>query len=385
MDMCNVHGNIWEERGPDYRFLRILEPEPGCFSEEERLRAINGPLIDWYREHARDLPWRKDRDAYHVWISEIMLQQTRVEAVKPYYLRFMEAFPNAEALAGAEDEVLLKMWEGLGYYSRARNLKKAAIRIRDEYGGELPASREELLTLPGIGSYTAGAVASIAFGIPVPAVDGNVLRVLSRFLGSRLDVSLSGTKKRFEKLLSETMDREEPGLYNQGLFEVGALVCVPNGAPRCGICPLAWLCRAKREGLWEELPVKASKKPRRVQEKTIFVLTSGTQVAIRKRPDKGLLASLYEFPGAEGCLSLENDWEKAADAAGVAREDIVSVEPLGEAKHIFSHVEWHMTGYHIRLKGKIPERFVAADIRELETRYPIPSAFEAYRKAFSER
>ena len=326
--MCNVHGNIWEERGPDYRFLRTLEPEPGCFSEEERLRAINGPLIDWYREHARDLPWRKDRDAYHVWISEIMLQQTRVEAVKPYYLRFMEAFPNAEALAGAEDEVLLKMWEGLGYYSRARNLKKAAIRIRDEYGGELPASGEELLTLPGIGSYTAGAVASIAFGIPAPAVDGNVLRVLSRFLGSRLDVSLSGTKKRFEKLLSETMDREEPGLYNQGLFEVGALVCVPNGAPRCGICPLAWLCRAKREGLWEELPVKASKKPRRVQEKTIFVLTSGTQVAIRKRPDKGLLASLYEFPGAEGCLSLENDWEKAADAAGVAREDIVSVEPL---------------------------------------------------------
>ena len=171
----------------------------------------------------------------------------------------MEAFPNAEALAGAEDEVLLKMWEGLGYYSRARNLKKAAIRIRDEYGGELPASGEELLTLPGIGSYTAGAVASIAFGIPAPAVDGNVLRVLSRFLGSRLDVSLSGTKKRFEKLLSETMDREEPGLYNQGLFEVGALVCVPNGAPRCGICPLAWLCRAKREGLWEELPVKASK------------------------------------------------------------------------------------------------------------------------------
>ena len=160
---------------------------------------------------------------------------------------------------------------------------------------------------------------------------------------------------------------------------------MPNGAPRCGICPLAWLCRAKREGLWEELPVKASKKPRRVQEKTIFVLTSGTQVAIRKRPDKGLLASLYEFPGAEGCLSWENDWEKAADAAGVAREDIVSVEPLGEAKHIFSHVEWHMTGYHIRLKGKIPERFVAADIRELETRYPIPSAFEAYRKAFSER
>ena len=383
--MCNVHGNIWEERGPDYRFLRTLEPEPGCFSEEERLRAINGPLIDWYREHDRDLPWRKDRDAYHVWISEIMLQQTRVEAVKPYYLRFMEAFPNAEALAGAEDEVLLKMWEGLGYYSRARNLKKAAIRIRDEYGGELPASREELLTLPGIGSYTAGAVASIAFGIPAPAVDGNVLRVLSRFLGSRLDVSLSGTKKRFEKLLSETMDREEPGLYNQGLFEVGALVCVPNGAPRCSICPLAWFCRAKREGLWEELPVKASKKPRRVQEKTIFVLTSGTQVAIRKRPDKGLLASLYEFPGAEGCLSLENDWEKAADAAGVAREDIVSVEPLGEAKHIFSHVEWHMTGYHIRLKGKIPERFVAADIRELETRYPIPSAFEAYRKAFSER
>lgn len=204
--MCNVHGNIWEERGPDYRFLRTLEPEPGCFSEEERLRAINGPLIDWYREHARDLPWRKDRDAYHVWISEIMLQQTRVEAVKPYYLRFMEAFPNAEALAGAEDEVLLKMWEGLGYYSRARNLKKAAIVACEQYGGCLPADYSQLLKLPGIGSYTAGAIASIAYGIAEPAVDGNVLRVLSRVLESREDISRQAVKKEMENLVRRVED-----------------------------------------------------------------------------------------------------------------------------------------------------------------------------------
>ncbi len=377
-----------DNRGyPDYRFLRTLEREPGSLPDEERLRAINGPLLTWYSEHARDLPWRKDRQAYHIWISEIMLQQTRVEAVKPYYRRFMEAFPDAAALAAAEDETLLKLWEGLGYYSRARNLKKAAVEICEKYGGELPASWKELLALPGIGSYTAGAIASIAFGIPAPAVDGNVLRVLSRFLGSRRDVSQASTKKYFEEILTKTMDREEPGLFNQGLFEVGALVCVPKGAPRCEDCPLSWLCRARMEGLWEEIPVKASKKPRRVEERTILVITNGSQVAIRKRPDKGLLASLYEFPGVEERLALENekDWKKAASAVGVAESDVESVKPLGEAKHIFSHVEWHMTGYHISIKCPIPQPYVSADIRELETRYPVPSAFEAYRKAFSEK
>lgn len=377
--MYDIRKDSRESQGSDYRFLRTLERVPGSFSDEERLRAINGPLLCWYRENARDLPWRKDQDAYHVWISEIMLQQTRVEAVKPYYLRFMEAFPDVAALAGAEDDLLLKLWEGLGYYSRARNLKKAAIRIRDEYGGKLPASREALLSLPGIGSYTAGAIASIAFNLPVPAVDGNVLRVLSRFFGSFRDVGLAGTKSYFEKLLSETMDATAPGLYNQGLFEVGALVCIPRGEPRCDSCPIAWLCRARMEGSWAALPVKAAKKPRRVEEKTILVITNGSQVAIRRRPKRGLLASLYEFPGIDGRVSDAHD---AAAASGVPGEEIVSVEALGEARHVFSHVEWHMTGYHIRVKGQIPDRYIAADIDELEARYPVPSAFAAYRKAF---
>ena len=352
---------------------------------EDSIKAIREPLLSWFKANARDLPWRKSREPYPIWISEIMLQQTRVEAVKPYFERFMEAFPQIRDLAGAGEEKLLKLWEGLGYYSRAKNLKKAAVLVMEEYGGIMPGSYKELLKLPGIGTYTAGAIASIAYRIPVPAVDGNVMRVLSRFLGSRQDIADPRTKKGFEELLLSSMEQKEPGLFNQGLFEVGALVCVPKGAPKCALCPLFFSCKSGREGLWEEIPVKASKKPRRIEEKTVFVFgsecTGRRCVALRKRPDKGLLASLYEFPAVEGRVGPDGVME-AIGRFGIAREAVCQVSFLGEAKHIFSHVEWHMAGYGIQVKGKLPGTFVSADIRELEGKYPLPSAFLAYKKAF---
>ncbi len=294
------------ESGNLYRKLQVLEPESAPLTRPERLRAINGPLLAWYEEHARILPWREDASPYRVWISEIMLQQTRVEAVKPYFTRFLEAFPDVKALAAAPEDRLLKLWEGLGYYNRARNLKKAAGIIMERYGGRVPDTKEELLSLPGIGSYTAGAIASIAYGKPEPAVDGNVLRVLSRVLASREDVASAAVKRQFEEDLALTMPRGDCSAFNQGLIEIGALVCLPNGEPRCGECPLRSVCLAARNGLTASIPYKAPKKPRRVEERTILLIESGDLVAIRKRPENGLLASMYEFPGLEGRQSAES-------------------------------------------------------------------------------
>ncbi len=397
---------------------------------EERLRAVGAPLIAWYKTHARDLPWRQDRDPYGIWISEIMLQQTRVEAVKPYYARFMERLPDVPALARVEEEALLKLWEGLGYYSRARNLKKAAVQMVERYGGQVPSGYEELIGLPGIGSYTAGAIASIAYKIPVPAVDGNVLRVISRVLGSLADISRPQTKTWMEGALKKTMDQEQPGLFNQGLFEVGALLCTPykgerrvskelsaaDTGPGCGECPLAPVCVAREKDMWRMIPVKAGKKARRIEERTVLILRGWKEsaegsrgegpddpcgepqalggsegrtevVAIRKRPSKGLLASLYEFPNVEGRLELEDGDARSraivSRTVGVAKEQIGAIRPLGEAKHVFSHVEWHMVGYLIHVEGGLPQSFIGADTRELEGKYPLPNAFLAYRKALS--
>lgn len=349
-------------------------------SEKARLCAVGQPLVSWFEQHARDLPWRKEPSPYQVWVSEIMLQQTRVEAVKPYYQRWMKTLPTIEALAQAEDDVLMKLWEGLGYYRRARNLKAAAQKLCQDYEGRLPRSYEKLKTLPGIGEYTAGAVASLAFGIPVPAVDGNAMRVVSRLLGSYEDVSLEKTKKRFAGLLKEAMDKEKPGAFNQGLFEVGAMVCIPRGKPRCEECPLASLCVAKKKGLWDELPVKPQKKPRRIEEKTVLVISNGREVALHKRSDQGLLASLYEFPNWEGQMLMETPGE-AEEMLGLQPGRVCAIWPLGEARHVFSHVEWHMVGYRIEVRDKLPETWICADFRDLEEKYPIPSAFLAYKKA----
>ena len=259
------------------------------------LEQLAEPLLSWYDEHARILPWREEPTAYRVWVSEIMLQQTRVEAVKPYYERFMEALPGIRELAACPEERLLKLWEGLGYYNRARNLKKAAEILVEEYEGVMPKDYEAVLALPGIGSYTAGAVLSIAYEKCYPAVDGNVLRVLSRVTEDDRDILKQSVKKSVETALQAVMPQDRPGAFNQALMELGATVCVPNGQARCEECPLKNLCRGHRDGIELEFPKKAAKKPRRVEERTVLVLLRGDDRAIRKRPPKGLLSGLYEL------------------------------------------------------------------------------------------
>ena len=346
---------------------------------DKNLRKIADPLVKWYREQKRDLPWRHDVTAYKVWVSEIMLQQTRVEAVKPYYARFLNAFPTIEDLANAEEDKLLKMWEGLGYYNRVRNMQKAAQQVMIDYHGEFPAEYEEIRELTGIGNYTAGAIASFAFGIPKPAVDGNVLRVISRLTASYEDIMKANVRERVEEELEEVIPEKAASDFNQGLIELGAIVCVPNGAPKCGECPLRHLCRAYEQGIALELPVKSKAKERRIEKRTVFVFQDGEHIAIRKRAGKGLLAGLYEFPNVEGWLSEE---EAIAFSKQIGLAPL-RIQKLGEGKHIFSHVEWHMTGYRIRvdeLERSCTEKMLFIHPEEIQAEYPIPAAFETYTK-----
>ena len=344
-----------------------------------RLKEAAEPLIEWFRENKRDLPWRKRLSAYRVWISEIMLQQTRVEAVKPYYDRFLEELPDVQSLAAVSEERLLKLWEGLGYYSRARSLKIAAQQIMDIYGGVFPDTYEEILSLKGIGSYTAGAISSFVYNIQKPAVDGNVLRVVTRLLADSEDIMKASVKRKIEELLEEIIPREAAGDFNQSLIELGAVVCLPNGEPKCGECPVNHLCLAYEQGNQTDYPVRSRAKPRRIEERTVFVFCDSRAAAIRKRPERGLLAGMYEFPGVEGRLTQEQAVEYGKSLGLVP----VRIRSLGEAKHIFSHVEWHMTGYEIlvdELEKKLPGDVIFAARSELEEKYPMPSTFEPYLK-----
>ena len=367
-----------------------------------RLEQLVEPLLGWFVENARTLPWRTDPSPYRVWVSEIMLQQTRVEAVKPYFERFMTALPEIRDLAVCQEDRLLKLWEGLGYYNRVRNMQKAAVEVVENYGGELPADYEKLFALKGIGSYTAGAVASIAYGIPVPAVDGNVLRVLTRVAADDTDIMKPSFRKETERQLASLMCKDGvlfpkneaisgwkkkvyranlPGAFNQALMELGAIVCVPNGVPLCEKCPWAELCVAKREGLTERLPVKNKAKSRKIEKRTILVICDGEKVAIRKRPVKGLLAGLYEFPGAEGNLKPE----EALSLVKEMKLRPIHIRKLQDSKHIFSHVEWQMTGYAIRVEeagfeeeAEENPQLIFVDAEHIKERYAIPSAFAAY-------
>ena len=337
------------------------------------LCEIVSPLLAWYDSAARVLPWRENPEPYRVWVSEIMLQQTRVEAVKPYFERFLAALPTVTALAEVPEEQLLKLWEGLGYYNRARNLQKAARMIAEQYGGEVPASFEALRALPGFGEYTAGAVASIAFGIPVPAVDGNVLRVISRLCASYEDILDQKVKKRVAEEIRSIMPKGRAGDFNQALMELGATVCVPNGMALCERCPLAGLCRARAQGVVLELPVKAPKKQRRAEERTVFVVTCKNRAAIRRRPEKGLLAGLWELPNVPGTLSREQAVEQLAQwGVGAA-----SIGPLAPSKHIFTHLEWHMTAWAVCAEEE-SGNFAWVSRRELSEGYALPYAFKAY-------
>lgn len=347
--------------------------------DRELLAQLPDRLLAWYDAGARVLPWREDPTPYRVWVSEIMLQQTRVEAVKPYYERFLTALPTVQALAEAPEEQLLKLWEGLGYYNRVRNLQKGAQTVMERFGGQIPASFEELRTLPGIGDYTAGAIASIAFQLPVPAVDGNVLRVISRVLCRYDNILDSKVKRRVEGELRQILPRRV-GDFNQSLMELGAMVCQPNGPPKCLLCPLGQLCRAHAQGVAEELPVKTKPKPRKVQDRTVFLLFSKEgRLALARRPEKGLLAGLWELPAAESALDRKGalSWLESLGGEG-------ELSPGPKAKHIFSHVEWHMTSWVVTGVGELPE-FAWAAGEELRQAYPLPAAFKAFLPVIQER
>ena len=341
------------------------------------LEQLAVPLLEWYRENSRDLPWRKDPTPYQVWVSEIMLQQTRVAAVLGYYRRFMDALPTVADLAAVPEDALMKLWQGLGYYSRARNLQKAARLIVERYGGVFPSRYEEIRALPGVGDYTAGAVASIAFGQSIPAVDGNALRVAARIAGDDGDITSPAMKRKVTAALAEIIPVRAPGTFNQAMMDLGATVCLPNGAPLCDRCPAAGFCAAYREDRTGELPVKAAKKARRVEERTVFLIFYGGRVALRRRPKRGLLAGLWEFPN-----------EPAPAAGALERWGITPAASCsaGTGKHIFTHIEWHMTGLAVEAAdGALPEGWVWAGRKELERDYAVPNAFQAFRDKVLER
>ena len=362
------------------------------------------PMLVWYNENARDLPWRRTKDPYLIWVSEIMLQQTRVEAVLGYYERFTSALPTVTDLALCPEDRLLKLWEGLGYYSRARNMQKAARIVCESYAGQMPASAAALMKLPGIGEYTAGAISSIAFGQAEPAVDGNVLRVIARLEAISDNILNESVKKNIREELRGLYDANDGtfGLLNQAFMDLGAGVCLAGSAPKCDICPISSYCRCFELGLQSELPVRVKKQKRRIEKRTVLLIRRDETYAIRKRPDSGLLSGLYEFPNETGELSSDDALAKA-ESLGLMP---LRIKKLSAAKHIFSHVEWHMTGYEILVapsgfpdagelqdagdlshtKENVKENpLIFATPEMIESKYPVPSAFEKYAKMINIR
>jgi A/G-specific adenine glycosylase len=343
-------------------------------------------LIDWFTKEQRDLPWRKDRDPYKIWVSEVMLQQTRVDTVIPYFHKFMEKFPTLEALAEADEEEVLKAWEGLGYYSRVRNLHAAVKEVKEKYDGEVPRSKEQFSKLKGVGPYTTGAVLSIAYGIPEPAVDGNVMRVLSRIFLIWDDIAKVSTRKQFEEIVRHIISRENPSYFNQALMELGALICVPMN-PLCLLCPVQAHCRAFHEGVEKELPVKTkTKATKKVYLRAVVLKNEEGRILIRKRPSEGLLANLWEFPNDELPLQIE---EAQAFAEWISREHNVvvqSLEPIGEFEHVFSHLIWHITAYRGEAIGQTSESETSKWVtpEQLET-YAFPVSHQRIWKAYNEK
>ena len=341
------------------------------------LDKIVTPLLSWYDRYHRNLPWRAEKNPYYIWISEIMLQQTRVEAVRPYFDRFITALPTVHDLAVCPDDQLLKLWEGLGYYNRARNLKKAAQQIEECYDGALPADYEKLLGLQGIGAYTAGAIASIAWDIPVPAVDGNVLRIWARLTACDEDILKDKVRKRAQNELVKVMPRTRSGDLNQAFMDLGSSLCLPKGQIGCEKCPLVFACEARKRGLTGVLPVRKKPKERRIEERTVLIIRDGERIALHKRPEKGLLAGLYELPGMAGYASETEVLDYIQEKQLLP----LYIEPLAEAKHVFSHVEWRMKGYLIRVAALEEQKagdWLFADTDTVQQQFPLPSAFRAY-------
>jgi A/G-specific adenine glycosylase len=305
-------------------------------------------LLTWYEANKRDLPWRRIRDPYAIWVSEVMLQQTRVETVIPYWERWLTLFPTVEALARAPEEEVLKAWEGLGYYTRARNLQKAARVVCERHGGIVPDTLEEMRALPGVGPYTAGAVLSIAYDREVPAVDGNVFRVLARLFLIEEDIMKPKVRKTFESIAEYMIPQGRAASFNQGLMELGATVCIPK-KPRCHNCPVQELCMAYAEGVQEEFPVKGKKKPPRPVDMTAALLRVEDRLLIRRRPETGLLAGLWEFPGGE---RREGETLEQALVRNLQEAHGITVQPISlfaTVEHTFSHLHWTMRVYECTL------------------------------------
>lgn len=328
-------------------------------------------LLPWYGSNARDLPWRRDREPYHVWISEIMLQQTRVEAVRGYYSRFLAAMPDIGTLAAAEEETLLKLWEGLGYYSRARNLQKAARQIVAEWDGVFPEDYNSIRALPGVGPYTAGAIASICFDQKRAAVDGNVLRVLSRVTACADAVDLPAVKQKMTENL-EAVYPDEAGMFTQAMMELGAMICTPR-SPRCGDCPCRGFCEAAGQGTAARFPVRLPKREKKLEEKTVYLLQCGDRFAICRRPENGLLAGLWQFPNEQGTLEA-GDALRRTSAKGLKPRELCREL---HRNHIFTHIRWELTAYHILCTEESGD-YTWATPEELTERYALPTAFRQF-------
>ena len=340
--------------------------------EANILGKLPQALLPWYDENKRQLPWRQDKEPYHVWLSEIMLQQTRVEAVKGYYARFLQALPTVADLASCDDDVLHKLWEGLGYYSRVRNLKKCAQVIMERYGGKFPRRYDELLALPGIGEYTAGAISSICFDAKEPAVDGNVLRVYARLMEDDTPIDLPAFKKDVRRQLAEVYPGRA-GDFTQALMELGATVCGPNKKPDCGNCPCRGFCGGGIHGTAEKFPAKLPKKEKRVEEMTVFILSCDGKFALQKRPEKGLLASLWQFPNVPGKLETAQALS-CAQKMGLQPRDILRQV---ERSHIFTHIRWEMRGVYLEVSAQA-EDFCWRTAEEIRHEAALPTAFRQF-------
>jgi A/G-specific adenine glycosylase len=351
------------------------------------IASFQNDLISWFKREQRELPWRKDRDPYKVWVSEIMLQQTRVDTVIPYFNRFLEWFPTLEDLAAAEEEKILKAWEGLGYYSRVRNLQSAVKEVQEKYNGIVPNNPEDISSLKGVGPYTAGAILSIAYGIPEPAVDGNVMRVLARILSIWEDIAKPATRKVFEQAVRRLISQTDPSSFNQALMELGALICTPT-SPSCLLCPVREHCRGFYEGTQNELPIKSKKtKQKQVQIAAFFLTDKDGKILIHKRPNQGLLANLWEFPNVEIDFALQNEKRQlsglSADTLGV---EIESIKRMGQIQHVFSHLIWNIDAY-TGIVTSFPEEeqeWKLVSVEELDD-FAFPVPYQKMRKLFFDR
>jgi A/G-specific adenine glycosylase len=354
--------------------------------EKIDVQQFQNALIGWFTNEKRDLPWRRERDPYRIWVSEIMLQQTRVDTVIPYYEKFMEQFPSLDEFANADEEKILKAWEGLGYYSRVRNLQSACKEVQANYGGKVPNTPKEIANLKGVGPYTAGAVLSIAYGVPEPAVDGNVMRVLSRILSIYEDIAKPSTRKIFEDAVRKLISHENPSYFNQALMELGALICTPT-SPSCLLCPVREHCTAFESGIQKELPVKSKKtKVKDVQLVSSILTDKNGRILIHKRPETGLLANLWEFPNFEILSELKRGQADFLDQLKSHFDvDADLIENLGSIEHVFSHLKWYIQIYSGKITSDVQEtsRLKLVSLDELES-YAFPVSHQKMLQQFLE-